>query len=123
MTLNLNYWELSPREMFDLATETDEPQILADLADFEEYIVHLAIARNTYTNYKTLEKLATSFYAIIRRYVARHANTTPSTLDFLSRDPDHTVRAAVAENPHTSPETRECLQNDPNYEVRMAAYR
>lgn len=121
MTLNLNYWELTPREMFDLATETDDPQILADLAEFEEYTVHLAIARNKHTNSETLVKLAGSFYAIIRRYVARHHNTNRATLDILSRDPDHTVRAAVTGNPNTSTETREHLQNDPNYEVRMAA--
>ena len=146
VTLELNYLLKETRHA--IASEIDDPKVLAVLAKDRESYVRCAVARNEYTpetaldklandmtdqvrwavaeNAKTslgtLEKLADDLSCNVRRAVACNENADDKLLAKLSMDKDDIVRENVAENSKTGSLTlEEMAEYDPVVDVKLAA--
>ena len=146
VTLELNYLLKETRHA--IASEVDDPKVLAVLAkDRESYVrcavaqnedtpetvldklandmtdqVRWAVAENAKTSLGTLEKLVDDLSCNVRRAVACNENADDKLLAKLSMDKDDIVRENVAENPKTESLTlEEMAEHDTVVYVKLAA--
>ena len=96
VTLELNYLLKETRQA--IASEVDDPKVLAVLAKDRESYVRCAVARNEYTPETALDKLANDMTDQVRWAVAENAKTSLGTLEKLADDLSCNVRRAVACN-------------------------
>lgn len=109
---------------------TDDPDVLADIAESTLAINRESVAANQTTPSHVLTGLASDDSVRVRRAVASHPSTEPAVLDRLADDPDDApaindtkVRYFVAANPRTSTATLDRLAADPDDPVRSAVAR
>ena len=79
VTLELNYLLKETRHA--IASEVDDPKVLAVLAKDRESYVRCAVARNEYTPETALDKLANDMTDQVRWEVAENAKTSLGTLE------------------------------------------
>ena len=82
-------------------------------------MTNFELARNPNTPPEILARLANDNDYYVIQYVAGNPNTPPETLERLANDEDYGVLYCVAENPNTPQESLKNLANDNN---RTVAY-
>lgn len=113
-------------DRWELARETDDPALLARLAEDEDEDVQGEVAANKSTPVEVLEILAKSEDEDLQAAVARHPNVTTEVLDRMADncgDERYEMQLAVAQNPKTSGDRLGDLAWGPFGDVREAALR
>ena len=104
-----------------IAGNTDDPDILRELASDPDDDVRISVADNEHTPIDVLRLLAEDDMADFA--VARNPKTPIDLLEELSENGDTAVRYSVAENLNTPPYLLYQLSRyDPSGEVRQAAW-
>jgi len=101
-----------------LAKTSDDPDVLAKLAEDEDEYVRWYVARNPNTSPEILAQLASDDDEDVRASVAKNPNTLLEVLTKLAEDKVADVRWAVAENPNTPLEILAKLADDESNTVR-----
>lgn len=112
---------LTPLQRLSLAAESNDPEVLNNLADDGYFETRCFVANNPHTPKDALRRLAESDYADIRAKVARNPETPSDILALLSEDKSDSVRQEVARHSNTPAEALSHLAGDEDLFVRMAA--
>ena len=103
-----------------LIERINDPKALAELSEYDSYLVREIVAGNRNTPAEALVKLSKACAYSVRREVAINQNTPAEILVKLSQDEHDWVRARVASNQNTPAETLAELSKDGDYWVRNA---
>ena len=107
-----------------LARRDDLPvDLLAQLAQADNFKVREAVAQNPKTPSSSLEQLAQAPEPKVREAVAQNSNTPTSALDKLAKDENSKTRMHIASKLNLSSDVLEELTSDKSTEVREQAFR
>lgn len=116
--------QMSLDERFSIASKTDTAkELLSRLAEDEDYLVRMAVAKNPCAPETALRHLAEDEYLFVRCSVAQNPATPEDVLMLLAQEPEvdfEDVRAAVALNESAPLPLLELLAQDESSVVRGA---
>ena len=100
ITFTLETTKFPTNFLHELATITDNAELLSELAKIDNWEVQCAVANNPITSPTTLSELAKVKNPVVKSVVARHPNTSTETLSELAKDEDDYVREPAKRNPN-----------------------
>ena len=104
-----------------MVTYVYKSQMLAILADDEDWLVRERVAEHPNADVATLKKLAGDRHWGVCHIVAKHKNTPTAVLTFLAGHTHQWVRYGVATNKNAPAQTIATLTNDISPDVSAAA--